>query len=206
VYADDLDMEVVEQDILEAARVATHLQEELREEGPIAEDDDYVHLDHDELVNLLGDTEAKEASTEQRVLIASFETQHRNESVRHFMVAERRAAAARVAAVLVSARQLSHYRNMAVAREEMVAEWWREEQEDRPGAEATKAIASQCHDSQYPLRSYQPLQLHEDDRRTFTGFLKAVERCRRQTTLEDRQRHQQMAKGRSDVGHGPSDT
>jgi hypothetical protein len=54
-YAADLDAQVEEQGILEAARAAKRLLEELREElrgkgsGSGNEDDDYLHLDDDEL-------------------------------------------------------------------------------------------------------------------------------------------------------------
>jgi hypothetical protein len=162
-YATDLDAAIEEQGILEAAHVARSLPEELREEGNIINEppddgnkvdyDDFVHLNDDDLngdflAELGDDREAKEADAEQRALMALFETKRCDESVRWFMVTERRAPAARLAAAEQAARQSAHRCNMAAAREEMVAaEWRRQEQEDHAGAEASMAMASQRRDS-----------------------------------------------------------
>jgi hypothetical protein len=95
------------------------------------------------------------------------------------MLIKRRATAARLAAVQQSSRQLAHYRNMAAVREEMVvAEWRRQEKEDRVGAEVAMAMDSQHRDSHYPFPSYQQWKQREDDRRTFTNFLKYAEHRR----------------------------
>jgi hypothetical protein len=81
-YTPNLDALVEEQDILEAAHMATSLREELHEElrkkGP-DNNDDYVHLDDDnldtdDLFDLPDNTEAKEAAAKQRALMASFKT------------------------------------------------------------------------------------------------------------------------------------
>jgi hypothetical protein len=111
-YAADLDTQVEEQGVLEAARATTRLREELcqelREKGSSAcgskDDDEYLHLDDDDmdadfLAELSTDPEATEAAAERRALMASFEMQHRDQSARQLMVAERRVAADRLAAV-----------------------------------------------------------------------------------------------------------
>jgi hypothetical protein len=64
----------------------------LREEGPgvggnKVDDDEYFHLDNDDLdaddlADLPDYAEAEQAAAEQRVLMVSFETQRRNESAR----------------------------------------------------------------------------------------------------------------------------
>jgi hypothetical protein len=87
-YAVDLDAQVEEHGVLETAHAATRLQRELREElrkeglgaGGNEVDDDYVHLDDaddlddDDLADLPDDAEAEEAATEQKMLMAAFET------------------------------------------------------------------------------------------------------------------------------------
>jgi hypothetical protein len=135
-YATDLDATVEEQGVLEVAREATSLPEELREDGHVADepldcgnkvdDDDFVHLDDDDLdgdflAKLGDDREAEEAAAERRALVASFETKRCDESARWFMLTERRAPAARLAAAQQAARQSAHRRNMAAAIEEMAA-------------------------------------------------------------------------------------
>jgi hypothetical protein len=54
-----------------------------------------VHLNNDDLayLELPTDEEATESAAEQRALMASFETQRRNEAAGRLMAAERRAAA-----------------------------------------------------------------------------------------------------------------
>jgi hypothetical protein len=114
--------------------VATHLREELcedqREEAPIADDPpdsgyevvvDDVEFDKDELAYLPDDSEAEEAASKQRALMASFETKHRVDSTRHFMITETRATIARVATAHAGAFQLGHHQNVAAAREVMAA-------------------------------------------------------------------------------------
>jgi hypothetical protein len=117
-YAADLDAQVEEQGILEAARAAKRLLEELREElrgkgsGSGNEDDDYLHLDDDELdADFLAElpTDA-EAAAEQRALMSSFETQRRDQSARQLMAAERRAVAQQRAC------HSTHCGNMAAPR------------------------------------------------------------------------------------------
>jgi hypothetical protein len=109
-YTTDPDTQVVEQSFLKVARAVTSLWEkirdelrnELREEGfdtsGNEDDDDYVHLDDDNLdaddhTDIPTDEQAVEAAAKQRVLMASFETQSRDESARRLMVVERRVLA-----------------------------------------------------------------------------------------------------------------
>jgi hypothetical protein len=85
-YAADLDAQVKEEGVLEAARAATRLREELHEElraegsGGNNNDGEYVHLDDDDLdadrlteLDLPTDEEIGEAAAEQRALMALFE-------------------------------------------------------------------------------------------------------------------------------------
>jgi hypothetical protein len=136
VYAIDLDAQVEEQGVLNTTRVMTRLQDELRDDlraeglggggNGNGNDDEYVHLDDldydfdaDDLayLELPTVTEATEATAEQRALMASFKTQHGDQSARRLMVAERRAAADRVVAAQQRVRHSAHRRNMATARE-----------------------------------------------------------------------------------------
>jgi hypothetical protein len=110
MYVANLDAQIEEQGILKAACAATCLWEELHEElrggggaggsGGSNEDDNdnYLHLDEDLdadfLAELLIDVEAAD---EQRALMASFETQHRNQSVQQLITVESRAVADRLA-------------------------------------------------------------------------------------------------------------
>jgi hypothetical protein len=80
----------------EAARAVTRLREELcedlREEGHVADDppdssnkfddEDYVNLDSDDLVDLPDDADAEEAAAKQRALMASVKMKRRNDSAR----------------------------------------------------------------------------------------------------------------------------
>jgi hypothetical protein len=54
-------------------------------------------IDDDNFADLPDDVEAEEAAAEQRALLAAFETKGRVKTARQFILAERRAAAARVA-------------------------------------------------------------------------------------------------------------
>jgi hypothetical protein len=137
-YAADLDARAEEQDVLDMARATTCLRGELREElwteGSYADgtEEEYVHLDDagldddldaDDLayLELPTDEEAMESAAEQRALMASFETQRRNESARRLMAAERRAAADDLAAAHQSARQSAYLRNLAADKLRAVA-------------------------------------------------------------------------------------
>jgi hypothetical protein len=124
-YAADLYAHVEEQGVLETTHTTTRLREELPRElraegsgtGGKADDDDYVHLDNDDLdANFLADLPTiAEAAAERRALMASFETQHCDQSARQLMVAERRASMDRLAAAQQRARHSAHHCNMAAA-------------------------------------------------------------------------------------------
>jgi hypothetical protein len=60
------------------------------------------------LAELPTDAEAEEAATEQRAIIASFETQRRDREAQDLMAVERRAAAARLAEDHTAARADAH--------------------------------------------------------------------------------------------------
>jgi hypothetical protein len=89
-----------------ATRLRGELRWELRAEGSGAsgDEEEYVHLDDDDLdddlayLELPTDKEGMESAAEQRALMASFETHHRDESGRRLMATVQRAAAADLAA------------------------------------------------------------------------------------------------------------
>jgi hypothetical protein len=148
-YAADLDARAEEQDVLDMARATTRLRgelrEELRTEGSCADgtEEEYVHLDDDldaddlAYLELPTDEEAMESAAEQRALMASFETQRRNESARRLMAAERRAAADDLAAAHQSARQSAYLQNLAADKLRVVAAG-RQPREDRRRVEAER--------------------------------------------------------------------
>jgi hypothetical protein len=133
-YAAYLDARVEEQDVLDMVRAATRLRGELREElraegsGAGGTEDKYVHLDDADLdddidaddlayLELPTDEETAESAAEQRALMASFELQCRDESARHLMAAERRAAADDLAAVHQSSHRSAYLQNLAATDE-----------------------------------------------------------------------------------------
>jgi hypothetical protein len=83
-----------------ATRLRGELREELRAEGSSTDgpEEEYVHLDDADLdaddlayIELPTDEEATESTAEQRALMASFETQRRDEATRRLMAAGIRA-------------------------------------------------------------------------------------------------------------------
>jgi hypothetical protein len=87
------------------------------------------------------DEEAEEAAAEQRAILASFETRHRDESAWQFMLAERRAvAAARLADTQAVARAEAHRRNLEAMRAEVEQ---RLAEADRTGGLASVVVARQ---------------------------------------------------------------
>jgi hypothetical protein len=177
-YGADLDARAEERDVLDTARDTTRLRGELREElraegsGAGGTEEEYMHLDAadldvdidadvdadldpdidaDDLANLELpiDEEAAESATEQRALMASFETHRRDESARRLMAAERRAAADDLAAVHRNSRCSAHIRNLAATDElralaaadklRVVAAGWRP-REDRARVEAERRL------------------------------------------------------------------
>jgi hypothetical protein len=83
-------------------------------------DDEEDNDDEDLYADLPDDAEAEEAAAEQRALLMSFETQHRDEAARHFMHAERSAAAERLGGAQATAHANAHRRNIEAARAAMV--------------------------------------------------------------------------------------
>jgi hypothetical protein len=118
-YAADLDAQMEEHGILDTARLRGVLCEVRRAKGSGAggNEEEYVHLDDDDLDYLKPPTDEEVAeSTEQMALMASFETQRRDESTYRLMAAERRAAVDELAASQQRARHSAHHRIMAAAR------------------------------------------------------------------------------------------
>jgi hypothetical protein len=177
-YAADLDARAEEQDILDTARAATRLRgelrEELRAEGSSAGStkEEYVHLDDADLdvdaddlayLELPTDEEVAESAAEQRALMASFETQRRDESARRLMAAERRAVADDLAAAHQSSRRSAYLWNLAVADKLRAVAAGRRPWEDRARVEeerrlqyerARAAELAAMRQHQYPLPSY----------------------------------------------------
>jgi hypothetical protein len=137
-YVADLDAWAEELDVLDTTRATTRLRDELREElraegsGADGTEEEYVHLDNADLdadmdddidtddlayLELPTDEEAAESAVEQRALMASFETQRRDESARCLMAAERRAAVDDLAAAHRSSRRSAHIWNLAATDE-----------------------------------------------------------------------------------------
>jgi hypothetical protein len=152
-YAADLDARAEEQGILDTARAATRLRGELREElraegsGAGGTEEEYVHLndadlDDDDLayLELPTNEEAVESVAEQRVLMASFETQRRDEAARRLMVAERKAAADDLEAAHQSACQSAYLHNLAAADELRAVAVGRRPREDRARVEAERRL------------------------------------------------------------------
>jgi hypothetical protein len=84
--------------------------------------DDEEDSDEEELyAGLPDDAAAREATAEQRTLLASFETQHRDESAWHFMHAWRTVAAKRLGDAQATAHATAHRRNIEAARAAMAA-------------------------------------------------------------------------------------
>jgi hypothetical protein len=75
--------------------------------------------DEELLAELPRDAEAKEATAEQRAIVASFEMQRHDRAAQELMAADRRAAAARLAEDHATARVDAHRRNIEAARAAM---------------------------------------------------------------------------------------
>jgi hypothetical protein len=119
-------------------------------QGEEEEDSD----DEEFLTELPTDTEAEEAATEKRAIIASFETQHRDRAVQELMAAERRAAAARLAEDHTAARADAHRRNIEAARAAMAEAERCLLRVDMAVRLAKVAAERQHHEHQYPLPSF----------------------------------------------------
>jgi hypothetical protein len=88
---------------------------------------------------------------EQRAIVASFETQRRDQAAQELMAAERRAAAARLAEDHAAARVDSHRRNIKAARAAMAEAERRLFRADVARGLAKVAAECQRHEHQYPL-------------------------------------------------------
>jgi hypothetical protein len=117
-----------------------------QEPAPPQADDD----DEEFYASLPNDAAAEEAAGMQRALLASFETQRRNESVWHFMHAERRAAAARQADTQATAHADAHRRNLKAARTVMAVAEQSLAEADQSGGLASVAEARHRRENQYP--------------------------------------------------------
>jgi hypothetical protein len=119
-------------------------------QGEEEEDSD----DEEFLAELPTDAEAEEAATEQRVIIASFETQRHDRAAQELMSAERRAAAARLAEDHTAARANAHRRNIEAARAAMAEADRRLFRVDMAVGLAKVAAERQRREHQYPLPSF----------------------------------------------------
>jgi hypothetical protein len=90
------------------------------------------------------------------------------------MVAERRAAAARLA----DAQAAAHRRNIEAARAAMADDEQRLAQADRTGRLATVTAERQRCKSHYPLPSFDPWAERQEERLMFTSFLQDTEHHR----------------------------
>jgi hypothetical protein len=157
------------------------------------------------LAKLPTDAEVEEATAVQRAILASFETQRRDRSAQELMATERRAATARLAEEHAAARTDAHHRNIEPARAAMAATEQRLFQADVTGGLATVAAERQRCEHQYPLSSFDASAQREEERHTFTSFLKDVERHRRERAPEESRHCCGMVSGRrSDDGAGTS--
>jgi hypothetical protein len=151
------------------------------------------------------EAEAEEAAAKQRTIVASFETQCRDRSAQELMAADRRAAPARLAEDHAAARADAHRHNIKAARATMAEAEQRLFRADVTGGLATMAAERQRHEHQYPLPSFDTSAQREEERRTFTSFLKDTERHRRKrASQENRRRRGMVSRRRSNDGAGPS--
>jgi hypothetical protein len=111
------------------------------------------------------DEEAAESAAEQRALMASFETQRRDEAAWRLRAAERRAAADDLAAAHQSAYQSAYLRNLAAMDAARAAAAGRRPHEDRTRVEAERRLQAEraravelarVREHQYPLPSTTP--------------------------------------------------
>jgi hypothetical protein len=137
------------------------------------------------------DKEAVESAAEQRALVASFETQHRDEAARRLMAAERRAAADELMSSHQSARQSAYLCNLvAVDEARAAAAGWRPQEdrarvaaERRLQAERARAVElARVREHQYPLPSYYTdASIAEDAQHRRQQLREARLRCRLET-------------------------
>jgi hypothetical protein len=129
------------------------LQDPAPPQGDEEEDSDEEEF----LAELPMDAEAKEAIVEQRVIIASFETQRHDRAAQELMAAERRAAAARLAEDHAAAHADTHRRNIEEARPAMAEAKKCLFRVDVAGGLTKVAAERQRQEHQYPLPSFDTL-------------------------------------------------
>jgi hypothetical protein len=120
----------------------------------------------------------EEATSEQRVILASFETQRRDRAAQELMAAERRAAAAMLAEDHAAARADTHHHNIEAARAAMAKAEKRLFWAYMAGGLATVAAERQRREHQYPLPSFDASARREEECCTLTSFLEEAERDR----------------------------
>jgi hypothetical protein len=168
-------------------------------QGEEEEDSD----DEEFLAKLPMDAEAEEATAEQRAIVASFETQHRDRAAQELMAAERRAAAARLVEDHTATRADAHRRNIEAARAAMAEVERRLFRADMAVGLAKVAAERQCREHQYPLPSFNASAQRAQERHTFISSLEKAERDRSQHAVEENHRRRGMVSGRlSDDGAG----
>jgi hypothetical protein len=170
-------------------------------QGEEEEDSD----DEEFLAELPTDAEAEEAAAEQRAVIASFETQHRDWAAQELMAAERRAAAARLAEDHTAACADAHRRNIEAARAAMAEAERCLFRADVAVGLAKMAAERQRREHQYPLPSFNASAQRAQERHTFISSLEEAKRDRSQRAAEENCRRRGMVSDRlSDDGAGPS--
>jgi hypothetical protein len=149
--------------------------------------------------------EAEEAAAEQRVIVVSFETHHRDRAAQELMAAERRAAAARLAEDHTAARADAHRRNIKAARVAMAEAERRLFRADVAIGLVKVAAEHQRHEHQYPLPSFNASAQRAQEHHTFISSLEEAERDRSQRMAEENRHHRGMVSGHlSNDGAGSS--
>jgi hypothetical protein len=123
------------------------------------------------------------------------------------MVAERRAAATRLADAQAAARANTHRRNIEAASAGMAEAEQCLAQADQTEGLATLAAERQRCENQYPLASFDPWAERQAERLTFTSFLEDADRHRHEHVSDERRRRRGMVSHRpgwSYDGVGPS--
>jgi hypothetical protein len=155
-YTADLDAQAEEQGVLDMARVATRLRGKLREElwaegSGTGNTDEFLvggELEVGDVVGVkvlveVGVVALAESAAEQRALMASFETQHRDEAARCLLAAERRAAVDELAASHQNTRLSPYLRKLVAVHEARAASVGRRPQEDHTRVEAERRLQAE---------------------------------------------------------------
>jgi hypothetical protein len=173
--------------------------------------DDDLNADDLAYLELPTNEEAVESAAEQRALMASFETQRRDEAARRLMAAERRAAADDLAAANQVVCQSAYLRNLAAVDEvRAVTAGWRP-REDRTRVEAERRLVVEraraaelawvC-EHQYPLPSYFADASIAEDAQCRWQQLREARLCRRLETGNHGRSGHSGAGGSSEGGSG----